>query len=118
MKSARIGPLWIVDPLDGTKEFIKRNGEFTVNIALVENGRPILGVVYVPVTGELYLGSKGQGAVKLIIDSETELSSEHLSQGKSIPIKMERQFTAVGSRSHMNEETEDFLKPTGKNMER
>ena len=48
--------LWIVDPLDGTKEFIKRNGEFTVNIALVENGRPILGVVYVPVTGELYLG--------------------------------------------------------------
>src|SRR6056300_783429 len=102
--------LWIVDPLDGTKEFIKRNGEFTVNIALVENGRPILGVVYVPVTGELYLGTKGQGAVKLIIDSEAELSSEHLSQAKSIPIKMERQFTAVGSRSHMNEETEDFLK--------
>jgi len=102
--------LWIVDPLDGTKEFIKRNGEFTVNIALVENGRPILGVVYVPVTGELYLGTKGQGAVKLIIDSEAELSSEHLSQGKSIPIKMERQFTAVGSRSHMNVETEDFLK--------
>ena len=53
--------LWIVDPLDGTKEFIKRNGEFTVNIALVENGRPIMGVVYVHVTGELYLGSKGQG---------------------------------------------------------
>lgn len=102
--------LWIVDPLDGTKEFIKRNGEFTVNIALVENGRPIMGVVYVPVTGELYSGTKGQGAVKLIIDSESELSSEHLSQGKSIPIKMERQFTAVGSRSHMNAETEDFLK--------
>ena len=66
--------LWIVDPLDGTKEFIKRNGEFTVNIALVENGRPIMGVVYVPVTGELYMGTKRQGAVKLIIDSEAELS--------------------------------------------
>ena len=57
--------LWIVDPLDGTKEFIKRNGEFTVNIALVQEGSPILGVVYVPVSGELYLGIKGQGALKL-----------------------------------------------------
>ena len=54
--------LWIVDPLDGTKEFIKRNGEFTVNVALVKDGRPLLGVVYVPVTGELYLGINGQGA--------------------------------------------------------
>ena len=101
--------LWIVDPLDGTKEFIKRNGEFTVNIALVENGRPIMGVVYVPVTGELYMGTREQGAVKLIINAEAEIKSEQLSRGKSLPVKMERPFTAVGSRSHMNAETEDFL---------
>lgn len=48
--------LWIVDPLDGTKEFIKRNGEFTVNIALVEHGTPVMGVIYVPVKDELYYG--------------------------------------------------------------
>jgi len=53
---------WLVDPLDGTKEFIKRNGEFTVNIALVEDGRPIMGVVFVPVTGDIYYAEKGQGA--------------------------------------------------------
>src|SRR6187551_3704837 len=49
---------WLVDPLDGTKEFIKRNGEFTVNIALVEDGSPVAGVVYVPVTGKTYYGSR------------------------------------------------------------
>ncbi|MAZ96143.1 3'(2'),5'-bisphosphate nucleotidase CysQ [Schleiferiaceae bacterium] len=101
--------LWIVDPLDGTKEFIKRNGEFTVNIALVEDGCPIMGVVYVPVTGELYIGSRGQGAAKLIIESNAIISSEQLSKGEALPKKMEREFTAVGSRSHMNEETETFL---------
>ncbi|PNU20094.1 3'(2'),5'-bisphosphate nucleotidase [Geothermobacter hydrogeniphilus] len=53
---------WLVDPLDGTKEFIKRNGEFTVNIALVEAGRPVLGVVYVPVPEKLYWGIEGEGA--------------------------------------------------------
>jgi len=55
---------WVVDPLDGTKEFIKKNGEFTVNIALVHNGSPILGVIAVPVTGIVYLASKGNGAFK------------------------------------------------------
>ena len=57
--------LWIVDPIDGTKEFIKRNGEFTVNIALIENQRPIIGVIFVPVTGELYFSSKELGAFKV-----------------------------------------------------
>jgi 3'(2'), 5'-bisphosphate nucleotidase len=55
---------WLVDPLDGTKEFIKRNGEFTVNIALIDDGAPVLGVVYVPVTGVTYLGLAGAGAWK------------------------------------------------------
>jgi 3'(2'), 5'-bisphosphate nucleotidase len=58
------GRYWLVDPLDGTKEFIKRNGEFTVNIALVEQGRPVLGVVYAPALNVTYLGAEGVGAFK------------------------------------------------------
>jgi len=56
---------WLVDPLDGTKEFIKRNGDFTVNIALIENGRPVLGVVYVPVKNELFYSAPGEGAYEV-----------------------------------------------------
>ena len=55
---------WLIDPLDGTKEFLKRNGEFTVNVALVEAGRPVLGVVLAPVTGVVYVGARGLGAYK------------------------------------------------------
>ena len=62
---ARKGPRWFVDPLDGTKEFIKKNGEFTVNIALVEKGRPVLGVVYRPVNDILYLGVENAGAWRI-----------------------------------------------------
>ena len=57
--------LWVVDPLDGTKEFVKRLGEFTVNIALVEDERPRLGAVFVPVTNRLYFGAVGEGAFRL-----------------------------------------------------
>ena len=101
--------LWIVDPLDGTKEFIKRNGEFTVNVALIESGSPVLGVVYVPVTGELYLGVRGEGAIKMVIDASTTFTDAHLENAVALPVAMNRPFTAVGSRSHMNEETEAFL---------
>ena len=58
------GPFWLVDPLDGTKEFIKRNGEFTVNIALIEDGRPTLGIVLAPATDTLWRGAEGLGADK------------------------------------------------------
>jgi len=102
--------LWIVDPLDGTKEFIKRNGEFTVNIALVEQGRPIMGVVYVPVTGELYVGMGPKGAKKVTLAPTVAVFKEALEAGTALPIAVDRPFTAVGSRSHMNQETEDFLK--------
>src|SRR3989338_2687356 len=61
---ARWTRFWLVDPLDGTKEFVSRNGEFTVNIALIEDGRPVLGVVYVPVPGFTYYACRGQGAHK------------------------------------------------------
>ena len=57
--------LWIVDPLDGTKEFIKRNGEFTVNIALIKDETPILGVIYIPVKKTLYFGAKSEGSYKI-----------------------------------------------------
>ncbi len=59
---------WLVDPLDGTKEFIKKNGEFTVNIALIENGRPVMGVVYAPVLKTLYVGIVGKGAFRITGD--------------------------------------------------
>ena len=64
---------FVVDPLDGTKEFIKRNGQFTVNIALAENGKSIMGVIYVPVTGELYYASEGNGAYLQIEDTVEKL---------------------------------------------
>lgn len=91
--------LWIVDPLDGTKEFIKRNGEFTVNIALVEDGSPVMGVIYVPVKQQLYYGIVGEGATK---EEDGVRSSLPLPAG-------ERAFTVVASRSHLSAETADFI---------
>ena len=91
--------LWIVDPLDGTKEFVKRNGEFTVNIALIEDGMPIMGVIYVPVKEVLYFASE-EGAFKKVEDRLVKL-----------PIgKKKKQYVAVGSRSHMSEETNAYFK--------
>jgi len=91
--------LWIVDPLDGTKEFVKRNGEFTVNIALIKNGKPILGVIYVPVKEWLYYGHIELGAYKSTADNTVKL-----------PINKDRDtFVAVGSRSHKSEETEAYF---------
>jgi len=105
--------LWIVDPLDGTKEFIKRNGEFTVNIALVKNGSPVLGVIYVPVTNDLYYGAEGLNAYKISrVGSYTVVKDfDSISSASDLlPIKEDRPFTVVGSRSHMTSETEDYIK--------
>lgn len=85
---------WIVDPLDGTKEFIKRNGEFTVNIALVTNGIPELGIVHAPVTGNNYIGKVGSGAWKIGINGEYEEISASKFQSK------DRNIHVVASRSH------------------
>ena len=102
--------LWIVDPIDGTKEFIKRNGEFTVNIALIENQRPIIGVIFVPVTGELYFSSKEMGAFKVAVDLEDYDIKALLSKGKKLPLQREdNTFTIVASRSHMSAETEGYV---------
>jgi 3'(2'), 5'-bisphosphate nucleotidase len=87
---------WLVDPLDGTKEFLKRNGEFTVNIALIENGVPIMGVVYVPVTQVLYGGAQNVGAFKI------ERGIRHALQVSDVheKIKQKQALIVVGSRSH------------------
>ncbi|MCR9249741.1 MAG: 3'(2'),5'-bisphosphate nucleotidase CysQ [bacterium] len=93
---------WMIDPLDGTKEFIKRNGEFTVNIALIHESQPILGVVQVPVTNKLYYAVLGMGA-HLEYDGTTKrLAVNNFSINDS-------KLKVVASRSHLNEETEAFL---------
>lgn len=102
--------LWIVDPLDGTKEFIKRNGEFTVNIALVERGVPVLGVIYVPVSRELYFGASSIGAYKVCgVDSKTPLS-KIVEEGVKLPVRSDREeYVVVASRSHLSPDTEEFI---------
>ncbi len=103
---------WMIDPLDGTKEFVKRNGEFTVNIALIHQNRSILGVIYVPVKDELYFAAEGVGSFKLDNFSKQEGQAnltDWIKEGKQLPIEKNRQYTVVGSRSHMSSETEDFI---------
>jgi len=101
---------WLVDPLDGTKEFVKRNGEFTVNIALIHNGDPIMGVIYVPVKEELYFALEGLGSYKLSINNEIEDLDELISKSNKLPMNIERDnYVMVGSRSHMSKETEAFF---------
>ena len=103
--------LWVVDPLDGTKEFIKRNGEFTVNIALINGSDPVAGVVMVPVTGEIYIGWVGHGAFKWKpVPGQEPSWAAVLAHGTPLPQAFERGFTAVGSRSHMSPETEAYFK--------
>lgn len=106
--------LWIVDPLDGTKEFVKRNGEFTVNIALIENNAPVLGVIYSPVFKDIYFSAKGIGAYKInrhdfvpFIETISNCTLENLFRvAKKLPIVSNRKtYVVVASRSHMSSET-------------
>ena len=105
---------WLIDPLDGTKEFVSRNGEFTVNIALIEKNTPILGVVFAPVPDVLYFASRETGAFKLNSFSVVATNAtfeEMIKQCLPLPIKKEdRNFTIIASRSHMNSETADYIK--------
>lgn len=98
---------WCIDPLDGTKEFIKGNGEFTVNIALIEDGKPTFGVVYVPVTGELYVGGVGNPAKK--IDKGVATQLPHSSHTSLASIQAIPGTTVVVSRSHLDATTVAFL---------
>jgi 3'(2'), 5'-bisphosphate nucleotidase len=88
---------WLIDPLDGTKEFVKKNGEFTVNIALIHKNTPVLGVVYAPALDICYWAKQGEGAFK---------------DGQRLPLKTESQrktYKIVVSRSHMSDETQAFI---------
>ena len=92
---------WLIDPLDGTKEFINKNGEFTVNIALIENHKPVLGVIFVPVLSTLYFASQHYGSFKLFCPSY--LSSLNLSNKIQVNKKKRSDhLLVIGSRSHSN----------------
>ena len=113
---------WIVDPVDGTKEFIKRNGEFTVNIALVKKGKPLLGVIYAPASKTLYASdNEKQEAFKAVLDTHNEETETILNIKTKLTPKETTDFVkVVGSRSHMNQETLDYvetLKREGKKVE-
>ena len=94
---------WMVDPLDGTKEFLKRNGEFTVNIAIIHQQRPVLGVVAVPVSGDVYYAIEGHGAFRARAGKV-----EALPRRTSVTLDQPR-LRVVASRSYMNAETKDFV---------
>ncbi|VFB08190.1 cysQ protein [Aeromonas salmonicida] len=92
---------WLVDPLDGTKEFVSRNGEFTVNIALIEDGKPLWGLVYAPVLDRLWYGGKGMGAWR-VADGKREAI-------QTLPHQEGAPWRVVGSRNHLSRETLDYL---------
>ena len=94
---------WLVDPLDGTKEFIKKNGQFTVNIGLVRSGTPVFGIVSIPVSGEIYYGIDSVGSFKI---------SENCKKKLSVQIKdfSDKNLNIVSSLSHTNKMTTDFIK--------
>ena len=101
---------WLVDPLDGTKEFVKRNGEFTVNIAMIYNGTPIMGVIYVPVKEDLYFAMEGLGSYKISRSSVIDSLDDLVSASNKLPIEYKRNnYVVVGSRSHTSAATEGFF---------
>lgn len=101
---------WLVDPLDGTKEFIKRNDEFTVNIALIQNNKPISGVIYAPVSGELYAGIPELGAFRLVNPVEDCSFEMMQTSGVKLPEPITKnEFAIAISRFHTNPETEAYI---------
>ena len=99
------GPFWLVDPLDGTKEFLSRNGEFTVNIALVQAREPVLGVVLAPARGQAWWGARGRGATT----RDAQGSARPIAVRKAPPAGL----VAIASRSHRDAETQAFLDQAG-----
>jgi len=96
---------WLVDPLDGTKEFIKKNGEFTVNIALISDGEPEIGVVYLPAKNVMYVGSRSEGSFKIENGQTEQIYSEKANKNKPLRV--------ITSRSHKSDDLEDNLKKQG-----
>ena len=94
--------IWLVDPVDGTKEFVKKNGQFTVNIGLCQNGIPVFGIVSIPVSGEIYYGAKGLGSFKLYDNNLKKLAILDKKLSK-------KGVRVVASLSHMNDKTKEFI---------
>jgi 3'(2'), 5'-bisphosphate nucleotidase len=109
---------WLVDPLDGTKEFVKRNGEFTVNIALIHGNKPVVGMIYIPEKRTFYFAAEGLGAYKLMSDNTPlpELSYDNLlKESQRLPsgdriVQNGMPLRIIGSRSHASKENEEFIK--------
>jgi len=100
--------LWLIDPLDGTKEFIKKNGEFSINLALIKDGKPIFGMLYLPVLGLFYYAGKGYGAYK--IDRSGRVNQLPInSNGKNFEKNNNSIKRIIFSRSHYTEETKQFV---------
>ena len=108
---------WLVDPLDGTKEFVQRNGEFTVNIALVRKDRPVLGIIYAPNDDLMYAAESSLGAWRITEYSakniQTPVSLFEVAEKLPLPVTREH-FAIVASRTHSNEETQSFIQSTQK----
>ena len=109
------GTFYLVDPLDGTREFISRNGEFTVNIALIEDARPALGVVYAPARERIYCGKRGAGAAMAEAGSSAALATAHW-RPIAVNAGSEGARRVVASRSHRDERTEAFIAGLGNSM--
>jgi 3'(2'), 5'-bisphosphate nucleotidase len=99
--------LWVVDPLDGTKEFIKKNNEFTVNISLIENSVPVIGVIYAPALNVLYFSEKKLGAYKVFITNLDEF--DHSNPLRLPLVKKFKEYKVLTSRSHLNDNTLDYI---------
>lgn len=106
--------VWIVDPLDGTKEYVKRNGEFAVNVALVEHNSPIIGIIYAPILKTLYFAAKGQGSYKIGEEELLNLKSlsmqELLHSAIRLPCEsLPATYTVIASRSHLSREINEHV---------
>ena len=106
-KRKNLKHLWVVDPLDGTKEFIKKNNEFTVNISLIENSVPVIGVIYAPALNVLYFSEKKLGAYKVFITNLDEF--DHSNPLRLPLIKKFKEYKVLTSRSHLNDNTLDYI---------
>ena len=106
-KRKNLKHLWIVDPLDGTKEFIKKNNEFTVNISLVENSIPVIGVIYAPALNVLYFSERKLGAYKTLITALDEFDN---SKAFRLPlVEKSNEYKVLTSRSHLDDKTLDYI---------
>ncbi len=113
------GEFWIIDPLDGTKEFIARNGQFTVNIALVRQGAPVLGVVYAPVLDELFwsepdLNSNAESCASVIMRALSHIENQtHVIRVSTPQLQLGKPVRVLASRNHMNEQTQECIRALG-----